>query len=238
MKQEFYDRTVFFPEQGILAVGDLHLGYEAMLKEQGMIFPLTQIQEDIQDLEKIFKKIKQKHNLKKIIFLGDIKHYFGFDWGEKENFSELFNFLKKYFEEKNIIWIKGNHDKFGFHGIELKNYHIQEGIAFAHGEKNYSKLFDKEINTLVLSHIHPSITLEDKQGIKKEKYKCFLTGKYNSKNIIIVPSFLRLTTGTDVREYADIPDFFIIPKNKMKSFNIHVIGEDKVYDFGKIKDLN
>ena len=31
----FLNKTLFFPREGILAIGDLHLGYDQMLKNQG-----------------------------------------------------------------------------------------------------------------------------------------------------------------------------------------------------------
>ena len=33
---QLIDRAVFFPETGILVIGDLHLGYENMLKQAGI----------------------------------------------------------------------------------------------------------------------------------------------------------------------------------------------------------
>ena len=32
----FVSKTIFFPKKGILAVGDLHLGYDEMIKDQGI----------------------------------------------------------------------------------------------------------------------------------------------------------------------------------------------------------
>jgi len=234
----FIDKALFFPRQGILAVGDLHLGYEEMLRESGILVPGNQIKETINDLKKIFKEIKKrKSKLKKIVLLGDIKHFFNYEKEEKVGFFELMNFLKKYFDEKDIILIKGNHDTFSLSDMPLKDYYIYDGIAFLHGHKFFPEILDKKIKTIVLAHLHLAITLSDEQDIRKEKYRCFLTGKWKRKQVIIVPHFLNLSEGTDILEYYERDGPFIIPKKELRDFQIHVIGKDRIYDFGKIKDM-
>ena len=90
-----------------------------------------------------------------------------------------------------------------------------------------------------MGHIHPSVILSDKQNIKREKYKCFLIGKFKSKEVIILPSFLNIAEGMTINEYdSGYEDFFsIIPKKSLMNFKVYIIGEDEVYGFGKIKDL-
>lgn len=240
MKYEFIDRTLFIPEKGILVVGDLHLGYEYMLKKSGILLPKNQIKQLIKDLEKIFKKIKTKYKLKKIIFLGDIKHSFSFEWNEKNEFVEVLEFLKKYFNEKNIILIKGNHDTIDYSfNDKLKEIYTKDGIAFIHGHKNFNKLFDKKIKTIVMAHIHPSIIFYDKQTSKRERYKCFLKGKFKEKDIFILPSFLNLVEGTPINEYNINYDdsFSIIPKKSLMNFEVFVVGKDKIYNFKKLKNI-
>jgi len=57
---EFIDRTLFFPKKGILVIGDLHIGYEAMLRQSGVLIPERQIKDIIKDLKNIFKEIKNR----------------------------------------------------------------------------------------------------------------------------------------------------------------------------------
>ena len=136
--------------------------------------------------------------------------------------------------------IKGNHDTIDYSfSDKLKNYFISKEIAFCHGHKEFPKVFSKKIKTIVIGHLHPSIVLSDKKNIKREKYKCFLIGKFKNKKIIILPSFLATVEGTTVNsmeyEYQDY--FSIVPKKNLLNFNVFVVGEDKNYSFGKIKDL-
>ncbi len=235
----FVDKALFFPENGILVIGDLHIGYDLMLQQSGILIPERQVDEVIDNLKRIFKEIKkEKFLIKKIIFLGDIKHFFGFEWKEKNYFNEVLEFLKKHFSEKNIILIKGNHDTIDYFGM-MRDYYISGDIAFIHGHKSFSPIFNKKIKMIILGHLHPSVTLSDKYGIKREKYKCFLVGKFKGKKIIIMPSFLTTIEGTTVNsldeEYEDY--FSIIPKRALKNFEVYVVNKDNIYNFGKIKDL-
>ena len=241
MKYQFLNKTLFFQEQGILVIGDLHLGYDYMLQQSGVLIPERQVEEIIKELKEIFNKIKyKKQQLKKIIFIGDIKHSFGYKWEEKDYFKRVLTFLKEDFNEKDIIMIKGNHDTIDYtFSNKLKDYYIEKDIAFIHGDKIFQEIFSKKIKTLVLGHIHPSIILSDKQGIKNEKFKCFLTGNFKDKETVVLPSFLSTIEGSPINNYAEeYDDFFsIIPKKDLMNFKVHVIGDDEVYEFGEVGKL-
>lgn len=241
MKYRFLNKTLFFPKQGILVIGDLHLGYDYMLQQSGVLIPERQVEDIIKELKEIFDKIKyKKQQLKKIIFIGDIKHSFGYKHEEKDYFRRVLIFLNQHFNEKDIIMIKGNHDTIDYtFKNKLMDYYIDKNTAFIHGDKIFPEAFDRKIKTLVLGHIHPSIILSDKQGIKNEKFKCFLTGKFKGKETIILPSFLSTIEGSPINNYVDgYEDFFsIIPRKDLMNFKVHVIGDDKIYEFGEIKKL-
>ncbi len=54
---KFIGKSVFFPQEKILVIADLHLGYEQGLQEQGVFIPRTQYKSVIEDLERIFEEI-------------------------------------------------------------------------------------------------------------------------------------------------------------------------------------
>ena len=239
---EFIDKTVFFPKEGILAIGDLHIGYEHALIKSGFQIPETQIEDTIKDLEKIVGKIKEKkYKIKKIVFLGDLKHYFSYERKEKFYFNKILEFLKEYVEDENIFLVKGNHDTFDFTGRKMENYHIENDIAFLHGHAIFPEVFDKKIRIIVTGHLHPSILLSDNQNIKSEKYKCFLVGEFKNKKTIVLPSFFGMIEGTPVNENFESDnkkDFSIIPKKILSKFKVYAIGENnKIFDFGEVRRL-
>ena len=233
----FIGKSLFFPEEGILVIGDLHIGYEAMLRQSGVLVPARQVKDIIEDFKKIFAEIKeQKYDLRKIVFIGDIKHAFGYESEEKNEFQEVLSFLGEHLPQENIILIKGNNDTvdYTFEGL-MKQFYIYEGILFLHGHKKIKEIRNKEVKTIVFGHIHPCILFEE--SAKKEAYKCFLTGKYLGKEVIVLPSFLGFVEGTAVNDYREdyIESFSIIPKKDIMDFEIHAVGDDKIYEFGKVK---
>ncbi len=239
---KLFGKTIFFHKQGILAIGDLHLGYDQMLKNQGIALNFNQLEETKKELEIIIKKIKAIYTLKKIVLLGDLKHHFTFEKSEMSDLRNFMRFLEKYLPKEDIILIKGNHDTFTLKNYELKNYFIQDDLAFTHGDKTYDELFkNKSIKTIIISHIHPAVLIRDKNNIKKEKFKCFLVGKYKRKEFIVVPSFFQITEGIDFDRITDKKNFQqIIPPQKLKSFETYVVGTGsagKVYHFGKFGEI-
>ncbi len=237
----FFGKSVFFPDQGILAVGDLHVGYEHAMRESGFLVPESQISEIISDLEKTINEIRNKRlNLKKIVFLGDLKHYFGYEWKERMYFMKILEFLRQKLEDKDIILIKGNHDKFDFAGKKMKNYYFSKGIMFFHGHMDFPQLREERVKTWVIGHLHPSVLLSDKQSIKREKYKCFLTGEFNNREIFVVPSFFGAVEGSAVNDdsYISEEGFSVIPPSILKNFNVHAISDNgEVLEFGKVRGL-
>ena len=249
----FIGKSVFFPEQGILAIGDLHVGFEQSLIESGILVPEQQVKEIIEDLQKIISEIKTKKLvLKKVVFLGDIKHYFNYEWKERFNFNKILDFLREFVKDSDIILIKGNHDKFDFAGKKMKNYYFNSEIMFFHGHMEFPQIHDEKVKMWVFGHLHPSIILSDKVDIKREKFKCFLTGKFKGKEIIVVPSFFGAIEGSAVNENLlririarygkDISDseegFSVIPNSELRNFEVHAISDDgEILNFGKVKKL-
>lgn len=234
------DRCLFWKEEGILVIGDLHLGYEQLLQEQGWSFPNTQIEETLAILEKI---LKQTGKLNKVIILGDVKHHFGgiltTEW---EDFYLIVALLKENLKENGeIIITKGNHDnmidpiiaKYNF--VKLKESYFYKGVLFFHRHKesfNRTRLErdNKRIEIVVIGHFHPAISIRD--STKQEKYRCFLLGNYKSKKLIIIPSFFPLNEGTDViQEKLILEDWFNI-----LGFEAYLVA-DRVYDFGRVDKL-
>ncbi|MEK6926782.1 MAG: metallophosphoesterase [Nanoarchaeota archaeon] len=237
---EFIGKNLFFPKHGILVFGDMHIGYETMLRQSGILVPERQVKDIIEEVKKVLGIIKKKgHETKKIVFLGDLKHAFGFNYSEKNEFQEVFEFLGEIFPQENIILIKGNHDTidYTFEGM-MKKFHIEKNIAFIHGDRKIKEAFNPEIKFVVHGHLHPCLILAESP--KQEAFKCFLVGKHKNKTFIVMPSYLDIIEGTPVNEYEEnyVESFSVVPKKDIMHFKIHAIGSNKIYDFGEIRDFN
>ena len=209
----------------VLVIGDLHLGYEGSMRESGYMIPSGLYKQTIEDLDLIFDRISKE--VDKVVILGDLKHEFGkYAEDEWKEIGEVMNYLRR--KVKEVIIVKGNHDAIIGSMIEkldngkLVDYYLWDGFAFLHGDKDFKdKIYDKKIKYWVIGHGHPAIVLHEKgRGVKKEKYKCFLVGKFRGKKVIIVPSFFPLTEGSDPSNY----DLGLAWKFNLDSFDVKVVG--------------
>ena len=190
----------------ILIFGDVHLGYEELYARGGN-FPMIQLNETKEKLERIFSIIKKgKKRVEKIIIIGDFVHNFGsMSNSEFRGMKNFLNFLEKLVKKENIIFIKGNHDTTSSIiikrlGFKVADYYKIKDIIFIHGDKSPENKL-KDIKLLVMGHLHPTIKLSDKY--KNEKYKCFLFGRWKKIKSIILPSFMDINYGYNLNNITN-----------------------------------
>ncbi len=173
----------------------------------------------------------------KIIILGDVKHEFGYILDDE------WNLIVKFLEHlrgkcKELVVIEGNHDKILFPilrkmRVVAVDFYLWRNILFAHGDKEFEEMFGRDVKYWIIGHGHPAVTLVD--NVKRETYKCFLTGAFKGKKVILVPSFFPLIAGTDAREF----DLGFAFKFDLRKFNVKIVGDGlDVLDFGKLKDID
>lgn len=226
---EIIDLSLYIKKYDILVISDLQLGIEESLNNKGMLIPRLQFNLIKKKLDNIFSKVRPKI----IIINGDLKHEFGSitrqEWKET---LDIIDYLKQ--KVKKIILIKGNHDVILDPIAKKRNLDIVEeylcgDILILHGHKISLNSYKHKI--LIIGHEHPAISL--KEEAKEEKYKCFLVGRYNNNKLIVMPSFSSLNIGTDVLRGKFLSPYL---KQKIDKFNVFIV-EDKVYNFGKIKNI-
>lgn len=236
MKIKYLGKCLLVEEldERILVVGDLHLGYEESLNRVGVFVGRKMYDKMIREFEEIFGKTGK---LDKIILLGDVKHEFGRILKQENNdVLKLLDYLKE--RCKEVVVIKGNHDAIiepiaKKREIEVLKLYKFGRFCFLHGDKDFEEIYDKKINYWVVAHAHPAIRLTD--GVKEEKYKCFLVGKYKDKDVVIVPSFFELSIGTDPRDR----NLGLVWEMNLNSFEVIVVETNlNVLKFGKLGKIN
>lgn len=216
-----------------LILADLHFGYEELLNLQGVMIPKFQYKKITGRIEKILSICSPEN----AIINGDLKHEFGRisnqEWNETLNFID---FLSERF--KKIILVKGNHDTLTGKITEKKkiriceNY-ITEKILITHGHKipEISETQMGRIETIVIGHDHPCVGLTENTRV--EKVKCFLSGKWKNKNLIVMPSFNFISEGTDILQENPLSPFI----KDISEFNVYGVENFEVFPFGKVKDM-
>ncbi len=225
---EIVDLGLYFKKEHILIFGDLHIGYEEQMHNKGIFVPKFQTKEIINKI----KSIIAYTNPTTIIINGDLKHDFGKNSEQEwKDILKLIDFIKE--SCKELVFVKGNHDNF------LKTIAVQKEITvvdeyqikdtlIVHGDK----LVETKAKRIIIGHEHPAITLKDKG--KLEKYKCFLRGKWQGKELIVLPSMNPLSYGSDVFSTRHFSPFV---KDK-SNFEVFISNNGEVFNFGKIKDFS
>ncbi len=224
---EIIDLGLYLPNEKTLVIADVHIGYEEALNKQGVLVPRFQFKDVYLRLEKILKKC----NPSTVVINGDLKHEFGRiseqEWRETLKVLAL---ISRYADK--VILVRGNHDTVLGPIAKKKDMAVVDDykvddILITHGHK----INRKKAKTIVIGHEHPAIGFR-RQG-RIEKFKCFLRGKYKKQDLIVMPSFCLATEGSDVTKEKLLSPYL---KQKLDNFEVFVVA-DKVYGFGKIKNL-
>lgn len=243
---EIVSLGLYFVKHDLLALGDVHIGYEEALNKQGVLVPRFAFKEMMEKLEQMILQclsLSGKRKISTILVNGDLKHEFGkiseTEWRHTVRFLKL---LGQYTD--HIVLVKGNHDKIlepiaKTKGLELVSSYQIAGILFLHGDVVLDAASDKSVKTIIIGHEHPAVSVN--QWPRTEKYKAFLFGKwkkskiaFRSKQLIVMPSFSLVTEGTDVLKESLLSPF--LRGQDIQSFDCYIIG-DQPYHFGKLENL-
>jgi len=221
---EYIKDAIYYSKENIIIIADLHIGI-------GGNYNKFQYNIMIEESKRLIKKIQNiKKKINKIIILGDIKHSFSFNKSENfelNNFFEMLNLLSK-----EIIIIKGNHDKIKeFKGVTFLDEYIlndeNKKILLIHGDKKIENI--KNYDLIIMGHEHPKINILDKNSMRVESYKCFLRGN----NFIVIPNFNDFSSGNNVLDLSFLNKNF----KKEEMLQSKVITSDPVIEMGYLGDI-
>ncbi len=218
---------------------DLHLGYEGVAADKGIFLPKV----NLRHIKESLKDAVDRTKVERIIVDGDIKNEFSQVHTEEFNEThEFVNFLRHDLGLKTITLIKGNHDNFIDRLREpfRMELYTQEALIgdylFFHGEERPK---EKRGKLLVMGHVHPSIAIYSKLGVK-EKLRCFLYGRMKDRRqIIILPAMNYFAEGFSVNTERGIGDLAPIFNEMLDvdSMEALCIGEGETLDFGRVGQL-
>jgi uncharacterized protein len=222
------DLGIFVKKHNLLVFADFHLGYEESLNKKGVMVPRHQYKDTILRLHKILEKVSPET----IIINGDLKHEFGrINTQEWRDSLRVIDLLSQHCT--TLIIIQGNHDPSLRPIANKKNITVvkeyrREGLLVVHGDSIPKKLED----IIIIGHEHPAITLREER--RKEKFKCYLKGKYKGKILLVQPSFNVLLEGTDVLQENYLSPF--LKKINVLNFECWIVDKKILY-FGRLNKI-
>ncbi|MFH1971842.1 MAG: phosphoesterase, partial [archaeon] len=132
-----------------------------------------------------------------------------------------------------IVLIRGNHDSIlgpiaKNKNLSLRDFYKVGDVLFCHG----NKIVKENCKVIVIGHEHPAVGLKEDNRV--ETFKCFLKGKFEGKILIVMPSFNFVTIGSDLLKEEVLSPYL---DQDLRRFEVFIVS-DKVYDFGRLEDLN
>jgi uncharacterized protein len=198
------NRTVFWEQEKILILSDLHLGKTGHFRKSGIAVPHAIMKEDMQRLVDAILFFKPKQ----VIIVGDLFH----SVQNKEH--ELFLKWRNDLPHIKFLLVKGNHDIvprqwYADAQIEVaEEIFIKKNIAFVHHIDDANKQ-DLGQYYFFSGHVHPAVSVK---GLGKQslRFPCF----YFTPSFAILPAFGKFT-GTYTVEPAKNEKTYAVVNNSL-----------------------
>lgn len=222
------DRCLMLDEGRVMVIGDLHLGYERALEEEGLYLPRI----NTGTIRNALNKAICRHEPSTIVLLGDIKHDFRRTRYEaKEEILSLIGMLRA---AADVAVVKGNHDNFlqnvlSEAGILAVDRVDVGGFRLEHGH------VDSGHRPVIIGHEHPSVRIPGSVG-GGMKMACFL--HLEEEGIIVLPPFSLLSSGTDL--VLSDPESFMSPACRAADTDsaiVYGISEVGIIPLGRLGDM-
>ncbi len=158
------ERAFYIDELSAIVIADLHIGYEASLREEGI-----EMRDSTADMIARLRSIILEKGAEKLIILGDVKHSIG-PCRRVKLLEDL---------PADVIVVKGNHDG---NIEEMLNVDIRDARGFRMGRYGFvhgHSWPDEDVfnaRYVFMGHLHPEIELKDSIG-KVHRYPCHLVGR-------------------------------------------------------------
>ncbi len=231
---EIIDLAVYLKRENMLVIGDVHLGYEGALASRGVLLPRFQLNDATERLERIFSAL-EAGKLEAVVVNGDLKHEFARI--SEQEWREVLKFLDFLLAHSSqVIIVKGNHDVKLLpiarkRGIVVSESIDINGTFICHGDSIPGSADFKKARTVIVGNEHPAVSI--REGARVELYKCFISGKWQGKKMLVMPSFSQVSVGTDILKGQFISPFM---GQDLSSFGLFVVGSETYY-FGKVRNL-
>ena len=222
------DRCILFEKERILVIGDLHLGYEKALEDEGLYLPRL----NTESIRESLNRLIEKYEPEEIVLLGDIKH--DFKRAKFEGKEEVRSIVRLIMDAAKVIIVKGNHDNYVQNivadlGVTVVDYVDIGGYRLEHGH------VDSGVRPVIIGHEHPSVKIIGSLsgGLKMQ---CFVYAR--EEGVLVIPPFSFLSSGTD---FVSSSEEFMSSACKgadMGNAKLYAISDLGLIELGSLSDVS
>ena len=222
------DRCLVLADGPTVVLGDLHLGYERALEQEGMYLPRI----NTESIRESLNDIISRYEPKRIVLLGDIKHDFKrASFEEKKEVRRIFTLLA---EVAQVVAIKGNHDNFLQNivsdlGFLVVDYLDIMGYRLEHGH------VDSGVRPVIIGHEHPSVRIPGAVG-GGMKIQCFVHAE--KEGVIVLPPFSPFSSGNDLVLDKSCIMAPALKESDYAHARLYGVTEMGIMDLGNLTDLS
>lgn len=192
------ERAIYFPNQQLMAISDLHLGKAAHFRKAGLQITSTLAQSDLQRLSLLLDTYQPAT----LLINGDMFHH------ELNTDVDDFHHWKQQYPSLKFVLVKGNHDKLAqqqYSDLGIESYepsYCTSNFCFIHDAVKCTAT-----NLYPISgHVHPGVSVIGKAK-QRLKFPCFYFGSDHA----VMPAFSAFTGLSLVKPKANERVFAITP---------------------------
>lgn len=194
------ERALYFAENGLLIISDLHIGKLEYFRTKGIPLPSGALEATLDRMLELLQNVRPV----KLVFLGDLFH--NKEDRQWNRFTSILQELKIF----NVLLVEGNHDildsgQYVQAGIPVCAAWIWEDILFTHEPMTSWEGASYNIS----GHIHPAAVVRGK-GKQSLRLPCF----FREGRRLIMPAFGHFT-GSKTMEDGPGKQIFVIAGKKV-----------------------
>lgn len=221
------DRCVILEEGPTAILGDLHLGYETALEDEGIYLPHI----NTESIKMSLNDIISRYEPERMVLLGDIKHDFRkVGYKGKEEVRRVISMLT---EACDLTVIRGNHDNYlqnilADMGVMVADYADMMGFRLEHGHIDSGK------RPVIIGHEHPSIRIPGAVG-GSVKLHCFVHARKDG--VLVLPPFSPFSSGNDLSLDKSCVMASALKESDLENAEIYGISDMGLMDLGTLRGI-
>ena len=222
------DKCLLLDDGPTAVIGDLHLGYEHALEQDGLYLPRI----NTGSIRDALNDLLSRYEPERLVLLGDVKH--DFRRAGREERDQVRGIIEMVSEAAEVVVVKGNHDNYiqniisdlgvlAVDHVDIMGYRLEHGHV------------DSGVRPVIIGHEHPSVRIPGSVG-GGMKIQCFVHAR--KEGVIVLPPFSPYSSGNDLVLDEKCVMAPALKASDFASAEIYGVTDMGLLDLGTLRDLS